>query len=432
MENWKSTLLGLLFLSVSPFLQAEIVIEQWEAEKGVPVYFVENHSLPIVDVSVVINAGSAQDPENRAGVAALTEGLLAKGAGDMDENALSDALADLGAVLGGAAGRLSSEVTLRTLSDNYKKSLSIFLDVLTKPHFTLPVFERERNNLRLELQDALTRPNILARRAFIRALYPNHPFGVLTTDQTLSKITRDDLVKFHQQYYVAANLKIVIVGDLKKSAAKKMANQIAVSFMDGEKTPAITAPQPLKDKETRKVPHPAAQSHILMGQITIARSDPDYFPMLVGNYTLGGGGFASRLMQEVREKEGLAYSVYSAFAAGVESGTFEMALQTERTQAPKALALMNKVVADFVKDGPSDAEVEAAKAYLSGSFPLNIDSNKKIMRQVIHIATHNLPLDTLNTWQARINAVTTDEVKAAYQKHLKPETFLLVQTDAQE
>ena len=137
-------------------------------------------------------------------------------------------------------------------------------------------------------------------------------------------------------------------------------------------------------------------------------------------------------MQEVREKEGLAYSVYSAFAAGVESGTFEMALQTERTQAPKALALMNKVVADFVKDGPSDAEVEAAKAYLSGSFPLNIDSNKKIMRQVIHIATHNLPLDTLNTWQARINAVTTDEVKAAYQKHLKPETFLLVQTDAQE
>lgn len=432
MEKMKKAWFCVFFLCVSPVVWAEITIEHWMTEKDVPVYFVENHNLPIVDIAVVIDAGSAHDPENRAGVAALTQGLLPKGAGDMDENALSDALADLGAVLGGTTGRLTSEVTLRTLSENHKKALNIFLDVLTQPHFVLPVFERERNNLRLELQDALTRPNILAQRAFIRALYPNHPFGVLTTDATLSRISRDDLVAFHRKFYVAQNLKIVIVGDMKKYAAQKIANQIASAFMQGERAPAIAAPTPLSARETRKVLHPAAQSHILMGQISIARSDPDYFPMLVGNYTLGGGGFASRLMQQVREKEGLAYSVWSSFAAGITSGTFEMALQTERSQAKKALELINKITADFVKDGPTDAEVEAAKAYLSGSFPLNIDSNKKLMRQVVYIATHNLPLDTLNTWQEKVNSVSADAVRAAYQKHLHPETFLLVQTDAQE
>lgn len=429
MEN-RFCLFFLFFFAQQAF--ANIDIEQWQTSNNVPVYFVENHNLPMVDVSVNIQAGSAQDFENKAGLAALTQALLAKGAADMDENTISEKLADLGAVFNGSVSRTHTELNFRTLKENQNATLSIFLDVLTQPFFLEKVFQRERANLRLELQDALTRPHVVTRRAFTRALYPQHPFGELVSAQTLSNITRDDLLEFHRRFYVASNLKIVIVGDLSIQEAQKMAEKIAFALPFGEKTPEINAPLPKESKENIILIHPATQSHILMGQITIARNHPDYFPLLAGNYILGGGGFSSRLMQEVREKEGLAYSVYSAFSAGAHSGTFEIALQTERSQAQKALKLIHNIVENLIKNGISPADLNTAQAYLSGSFPLNLDSNKKVLRQVVHIAQLDLPLDTLNTWQEQIQALTVEKVNAALKKHLQPHTFLTVQTDAKK
>ncbi len=408
---------------------AEITIQQWQSAQNVPVYFVESHNLPIVDVAVSFSAGSALDSPDKAGVANLTQALLNKGAGDKDENALSEKWADLGALLGGGVSRLNTELNLRTLKEKQSEAVELFLDVLTRPFFLEKVFQRERANLRLELQDALTRPNILTRRAFTRALYPDHPYGYLVSTQTLDRITREDLLLFHQRFYVAQNAKIIIVGDLSQKEAENLALKIARELPSGELAPTVSAPPPKKEAEFLNILHPATQSHLLMGQVTIARDHPDYFPLLAGNYILGGGGFASRLMQKVRDKEGLAYSVYSAFSAGVNTGTFEIALQTEQSQAQKALLLVQQIVKDCVANGVTQTELSQAKAFLSGSFPLNLDSNQKVFRQVVHIAQQNLPLDTLNTWQEKINAVTLEEVREALKKHIQPQTFLTVQTD---
>ena len=406
---------------------AGVKIEHWVSPAGARVYFVESRVLPMLDVQVDFAAGSMFDPEGKSGLAALTRGALDLGAGSRDETAIAEQLADIGAGLGGGADTDRASITLRTLSAKDKRSqaLDILGSVLHQPRFDAAIFEREKARTIAGLKEAMTRPDAIAGKAFWAAMYPNHPYGRQATPESVGNLNRDDLAAFHARYYNAANASITLVGDLSRAEAEKIAEAIAAGLPKGE---AATPPAPpaLAAGKTVKLPHPASQAHIHIGLPAIERGNPDFFPLLVGNYTLGGGGFVSRLMKEVRDKRGYAYSVYSYFAPLRQTGPFQISLQTKRSQAGEAIKVARNVLDGFLKEGPSEEELAAAKANLTGSFPLRLDSNKKLLENAAVIGFYGLPLDYLDQYQAKVQAVTADDIRQAFARRVTPANLVTV------
>ncbi len=402
-------------------------IQHWVAPTGAKVYFVASRDLPILDVQIDFVAGGARSPAEKSGVASLTASLLEAGAGDMDEEKISARLVDLGARLSSSSDHDKAGMNLRTLSSAEEKTgaLALMRAVLSAPTFPEAVLAREKTRTIESLKDADTRPDAIAGKRFVAALYPGHPYGNVATPESVARITRDDLVAFHKAYYTARSAVVSIIGDVSKSEAEAIAVQLTEALPAGEPAaalPAVTLPQ----RETVKVAHPAAQSHIHIGLPALTRTDPDYFALLVGNYTLGGGGFVSRLMKEVREKRGYAYSVYSYFAPRVLPGPFEIGLQTKREQAQDALKVVDEVLTKFLAEGPTAQELAAAKKNLIDGQALRIDSNAKLLGYLSLIGFYGLPIDNLDRFPRQIEAVTKDDVKAAFRRHVKPENLVTV------
>jgi len=421
-----------LFTAVIALLATQIAfagvkIEHWTTPSGARVYFVESRVLPMLDVQVDFAAGSMYDPEGKSGLAALTRAALDLGAGKRDETAIAEQLADIGANLGGSADTDRASVALRTLSakDKREPALDILRSVLHQPRFETAIFEREKARTIAGLKEALTRPDSIAGKAFWAAMYPDHPYGRQASPESVAGLNRDDLAAFHARYYVAANASITLVGDLSRGEAEKIAESIAGGLPKGEAASLPGAPQPPKGS-TVKVAHPASQAHIYIGLPAIERGNPDFFPLLVGNYTLGGGGFVSRLMKEVRDKRGFAYSVYSYFAPMKQTGPFQIGLQTKRSQATEAIRVTREVLDGFLKAGPSEEELAAAKANLTGSFPLRLDSNKKLLDNAAVIGFYGLPLDYLDQFQTRVQAVTVGDIKDAFARRVRPADLITV------
>lgn len=406
---------------------AGVKIEHWQTAGGTRVYFVESRVLPMLDVQVDFAAGSMFDPEGKSGLAALTRGILDLGAGGRDETAIAEQLADIGANLGGSADTDRASITLRTLSapDKRQAALDILASVVHRPQFAAPVFAREQARTIAGLKEAMTRPDSIAGKAFWAALYPSHPYGRQATPESIAALTRDDLVAFHARHYTAANASITLVGDIARSDAERIAEAIAGGLPAGQASTLPAPPEKPKWNLTQ-LAHPASQAHIYLGLPAVERGNPDYFPLLVGNYTLGGGGFVSRLMKEVRDKRGYAYSVYSYFAPLRQAGPFQIGLQTKRSQAGEAIKVVREVLADFLKNGPDDDELAAAKANLTGSFPLRLDSNKKLLDNAAAIGFYGLPLDYLDQYQARVQAVTARDIRQAFARHVRQENLVTV------
>ena len=395
-------------------------IDHWLAASGARVFFVENHDLPIVDVQVAFPAGSAYDPPGKAGLAGLTQGMLSLGSSDMDENAIASRLADLGAILGGGVDPDRSYVSLRTLSAEDKRgpALEVLRAVLGEPQFPADVFEREKTRSVLSLKDALTRPETIANHLFWSAMYPAHAYGRNATPESVGALKRADAQAFYQSHYAAQGAVVTLVGDLFREQAEAVAQRLTEKLPVAASTPAALATPQLPAASVHRIAHPAAQAHVLMGLPALKRGDPDFFPLLVGNYTLGGGGFVSRLMKEVREKRGFAYSVYSYFMPLAVDGPFQIGLQTKKEQATEALTVARDVLACFLAEGPSEEELRAAKQNLVGSFPLRLDSNGKILQNVAIIGYYGLPLDYLDRYAENVEKVTIDDVKAAFARHV--------------
>jgi zinc protease len=424
-------ILAALAMAVSLAAEAGVKIEHWVAPSGVRVYFVETHDLPILDVDVSFSAGGAYEPEGKAGLAGLTHGLLDGGAGDFDEEAISERLSNIGARMGGSADSDRAAVTLRTLS--YPKEKEAALDllrlVMTRPNFPEAVLAREKARSIAAIKEADTKPDAIAAKRFAAAIYPGHPYGVSATVESVGRIGRDDLVAFHRDHHSAKRATVSIIGDVTRAEAERIAQSLTEALPAGvpeTPVPAVKLPR----RETIKVAHPATQSHIHVGLPAVRRGDPDYFALLVGNYTLGGGGFVSRLMKEVREKRGYAYSVYSHFAPKKLEGPFEIGLQTKREQAADALKVATDVLAGFIQDGPTDAELAAAKKNLIDGFGLRIDSNAKLLANVSVIGFYGLPLTYLDDFPGKVAAVTAKDVREAFARHVKPENLVTVQVAA--
>ncbi|MDR2450912.1 MAG: insulinase family protein [Candidatus Accumulibacter sp.] len=421
--------LGALLLAVSCNVAvAGPVIEHWVAPSGARVYFVENHALPMLDLRVDFPAGSASDPAGKPGLASLTHVLLDLGAEGMDENAIANRLADLGAQVSGGVDRDRASVSLRTLSarETRDAALDVFRTMLCAPVFPADVFEREKARNVAALKESLTRPDTIVSRAFWAALYPDHAYGRSATPASIEAISRDELERFYREHYGAGGASLTIVGDIGRNEAEALAQKLT------EKLPVAAGASPsgvapgLPAGGEQRIAHPAAQAHVLIGLPALKRGDPDFFALQVGNYTLGGGGFVSRLMREVRDKRGFAYSVYSGFVPLMQPGPFLIGLQTRKEQADEALRVTRETLARFLAEGPAEAELQAAKQYLSGSFPLRLDSNGELVDNVAAIGFYGLPLDYLDTYMDKVEEVTATEVRAAFARRIRRENLVTV------
>jgi zinc protease len=423
----KKIVIASLLGALATLAQAGPKIEHWTAPSGARVFFIESRVVPIVDIQVDFAAGGAYAPEGKAGVAGLTRGLLDMGAGELDEEKIADRLADIGARLGGAADQDRASVSLRSLSSPREREAAIELMrlVLHQPAFSAAVLEREKARTIAGIREADTRPASIAAKRFAAALYPAHPYGRVPTAESVEKVTRDDLVAFYTAHYGARRATVSIIGDLSRGEAEAIAQRLTAGLPDApEKVSLPDTALPVRD--TVRVEHPATQAHIQLGLPTVRRGEPDFFPLLVGNYILGGGGFVSRLMKEVREKRGYAYSVYSYFQPQRERGPFQIGLQTKREQAREALTVVEEVLAEFLARGPSEEELKAARRNLADGFPLRIDSNRKLLEHLSVIGFYNLPLTYLDDFPRKVEAVTAADIRAAFQKHVRPEHMVTV------
>lgn len=410
-------------------VQAALPIQHWTTAEGARVYFVETRLLPMLDVAVSFPAGSARDTAATSGLATLTHTLLDQGAGGLADSQIAHRLADVGAQLGGSVDRDRATVSLRTLSSEYErnKAIDVLLTVLHKPDFPSAVVEREKRRLVAALREAEADPGTVASRAFMRAVYGDHPYARDPSGEvaTVEALDRAQVEAFYRSHYGAVNAVIVLVGDLARDDAEALAQRISAGLPDSPVLPPLPEVSPPEPRLLR-IAHPAQQSHVLAGTVGMARGDADFFPLLVGNYIVGGGGFDSRLLREIRDKRGFAYSAYSYFMPLAEPGPFQMGLQTQRTQADEALGVALDVLRAFISDGPSDADLEQAKANLIGGFPLRIDSNRKILDFVSVIGFYDLPLDYLDTWTSAVARVSREDVTRAFRARLDADRLVRV------
>jgi zinc protease len=414
---------------------AALKIESWTLPNGARVLFVENHSIPILDISVEFDAGSRRDPQGKSGVASLTNSMLARGLREgasaaepaMTEAQISDAFADTGAQRGGGAGADRAGATLRTLSSakEREQAVALLARVLAHPSYPENFLARDKARFISSIKESDTKPESIASKAFWRLMYGTHPYGRHETVESIGAIGRDDLLAFHAAHYVANRAIISMIGDITRPEADAIARQLSERLPRGEPLPPLPA-VPVTQGQEERIDHPASQAHILVGAPALARGDADYFPLTVGNYVLGGGGFVSRLMREVREKRGLAYSAYSYFNPLAQEGPFQAGLQTQKEQADEALKVVQQTLAAFLRDGATPQELKAAKDNLIGGFPLRIDNNRKILDNIAAIGFYRLPLDYLDTWTANVGKVTAADIKAAFNKKIAPERLATV------
>lgn len=408
----------------------ELNIQRWQTAEGARVLFVEAHEVPMFDVRLTFAAGSSQDG-NLAGAAMLTNAMLDEGIGGLDTTAIAAGFERLGAQFNNGAYRDMAIASLRSLSaaEQRDPAVALFANVVGAPLFPEKALTRLKGQVLAMLEQHKQNPGKVANQALYRTLYGSHPYAAPSegNEASIKNLKREQLAAFHSRAYAAGNAVIAVVGDLSREDAEKVAAQISARLPKGA---ALAAPAaPTAPAATRQhVEFPSQQTHLLLAQLGIDRRDPDYAALYVGNQILGGGGFGSRLMEELREKRGLTYGVYSHFSPMQVAGPFTVSVQTRADQSEATLALVRQLVRDFIAQGPSAEELARVKRELAGSFPLTTASNADIVSQLGAIGFYDLPTTQLEDFMKQVQALTVDEVKAAVARHLNDEAFVVVST----
>ena len=360
----------------------------------------------------------------------MTNGLLVEGSDGLTAQEVAERFESVGAQISIDSLRDMAIVGVRSLTD--ERYLNVVIDtfkkVLSRPDFTSRAFERDLASMKVSVQAGKQSPASIADEAFYKALYGNHPYAnpVGGTDESLDSIKRADVERFYKKYYVRKNAQIVIVGAISKEEAKKIANEIMDDIADGSKPADIPEVQPLTQSQTIQIDFPSKQSHIFVGQPGIKRGDEDYFTLYVANHPFGGSGFASRLLGKIREDRGLVYSVYSYFSPMRERGPFIMGMQTKTEQKDTALALLNSELEKYIKNGPTEEELKSSVENIVGSYPLNLDSNSKLLSYLSMIGFYDLPLSYLQNFVANVEGVSLSEIKETIKRRIQPNKMVTV------
>ena len=400
-----------------------INIQRWQMDNGAKVLLVERHELPLVDIDVAFDAGTRRDAANKIGVADYAGALMDMGAGDLSEEDIRKQSSDLAVTVASYAGLERSGVRIRSLSEakTLQPTLALANTILTQPRYEAAVLKREQDRSVLSLKQNETNPQFLGNRAMTRLNYPKHPYGYSAweNEKTIRAIKVADLQRFHAQYFRPQTAVISIVGDLNRSQAEQVAATLLAGLPQDKIALAPIAAVPVKGGQTTTIAHPASQAHLALGLPVFTRDDPDYFPLLIGNYTLGAGGFDSLLMQELRDKRGYTYGASSSLEPLQQKGEFSINMSTKKASAADALKVSKEVVSQYVAQGPTEAQLQQAKANIIGGFPMRFDTNAKLLSWLGTIGFYNLPSDYLDTYTQKVNALTTEQIREAWQRRIK-------------
>ena len=397
--------------------------------------FVETHALPMVNISVAIRAGAIYDPQDNPGVANLTAMLLDEGTKSRTSKQIAEEIDFIGGKLSASGGEDFSSASLVVLKKDLKTGMDLLSDILLNPAFPEEELERKKKETIASIISEKDDPGAVVSKAFYKAVFPGHPYGIPVEgeEESVGKITRDDIVRFYQQYYKPNNAIVAVVGDL---GYKEAVALIEEYFRQWGKSKITLPDVPAVTKVTKKgsilIDRNITQANIVLGHTGISRDNPDYYAVSVMNYILGGGGFQSRLIKEIRDKKGLAYSVYSRFDVNKYPGAFSVEIQTKNESALEALegikAELNKIRDEKV----SDEELKDAKSYITGSFPLKFDTNAKISNFLVQIEFYNLGLDYLNEYVKKIERITKDDIMRVARKYIDTENYIMVAVGNQE
>lgn len=410
-------------------LHAAPKIEHWTTDKGLRVYYVAAPELPMLDMRIVFAAGSARD-DSAAGVSMLTSGILNKGAAKMNADQIAEAFESVGAKYSAGSGLERSWLTLRTitLEKQQNAAIDMWLKVLSQPDFPAQDFERSKKQALIGLEAEKQNPGSIASKAFYKNLYGQHPYASPKngTEATINNMTIEDLKAYYKTFYVAKNGVLAIVGDIDRKQAEEIANRVSGALTEGQVAAALPKVEPLTEAKTVKIDFPSTQSHIYIGQPGNKRGDNDYFSLYLGNHVLGGGGFTSRLMKEIRVKRGFAYSVYSYFQPQKEFGPYIVGMQTKNEQVDQAIDVARKELQQFIEKGPSDEELEQSQKNITGGFPLRTASNSDIVSYVAMIGFYGLPLDYLDTFSQKVTSLKVADITDAFKRRVNPGAMLTV------
>jgi len=411
-------LIFLLFITNFVCAKETPLIKHWQTNNAVAVYFVRTTQLPMLDVRMLFNAGSAQD-EKLYGLANLTGMMLNEGTKKLNNNQIAEKFDDLGTQFGVHVNRDASIAGLRCLTKKaiLLPSIELLHDIISQPVFLNKELKRIKRQILIEIAAQQQLPSVVATKTFYAALYKDFPYAhaVIGNKKTIASIDRSDVIKFYQQHYTAKNAILVLVGNISQVTAKALANKITADLPSGKTIKKLSPPSPVTEDLTKQIKFPGTQSYIRIGCLGLNYNDPHLFPILVGNYILGAGVLVSRLFTEIRQKYGLSYSVKSKFIALKNRGPFLMLLQTKNRSTQQALELTKSVLNKFIQNGPTKKELLDAKKFLLGNFALQLDSNAKIANTISIITFYNLPLNYLDTYKKNIRAVTMQGVKKAFQ-----------------
>ena len=403
-------------------------IEHWTTADGTRGFYVYAKEIPMVDIQVRMDAGATRGKADIAGVARMTVNLLNSGAAGMSLEEIAIALSEVGAQFGAGIDYDMTRLSLRSLTDAdlFDKALDLFIKIGSKPDFPEKHFKRSQKSRIASIEAGWQNAGTVLNRHLIPLVFKNHLYSQRETVETVGNMTVEDLKKFHRTYYLRNTMAVIIVGDISLEQAKRTVDKISAAFPNGEKPPPIPAVKPLTQPVKVAVPHPSQQVHVTIAQPLIKIGDPDTHALMVGNRILGGGGFGSRLLNEIRVKRGLAYSASSYFQTRREAGPLRIGFQTHASQKDIAISVAQDVINDFVKNGPTEEEVESARKSILSGTPFRFASNRSILGAVSRIAYFGLPLDTLEKFNERIESVTREDVMAAFKRHVNPDALITV------
>ncbi len=430
------TFMGFSVVNASERVQEGKII-QWFTSNGMKVLYQRAESLPMIDFRLIFDAGAARDGHFKsdngivlAGLAKLTNGLIFEGTSELSADQIAEQFAALGVEYGNGSYRDMAIVNLRTLSYEQQRNsaLDLLTQVLSNTSFPEEALARENARMLVSLDYVDQTPSKKASRFFYESLYKSHPYGTPPggNRESLKLIQRKDLLAYYQQFYVAKNAVLAIVGDLTEAQAQVYAEKISSAFPEGEKVEKLPFASQNSEAVVIRKNHPSTQATVLMGQPVLKRGDIDLYALYVGNHILGGSGFSARLMKEVRVKRGLTYSIGSYLVPMHAQGPYQFSFTTKESSTNEAIKLVEENLKRFIEEGPTQDELDDAKLNITGSFPLRQTSNKDIVENLAVIGFYELPLDYLEQYNAHIEAVTLEQIKSAYKRRVHPEKMVTI------
>ena len=407
---------------------AAMIPQRSVLENGMILLTSEQRALPMVSIELLIDAGSRHDTPKQEGLANLTARLLTYGTQRRTALEISDALDFIGARLSTGCGEDLANVGMTVLKKDIGTGLELLAEVLTASTFPQDEIDRQKQSILASIRAREESPSDIAQRRFAAALYPQSPYGrpVEGDESSVKGLEQKSLKAFYERYYRPNRTILSVVGDISHQEIAQALNQVFRSWAKGE--PA-TPPVPLSkagSAETIRVNKDLTQANIILGHEGVGRENPDYYAIQVMNYILGGGGFSSRTLDSIRNERGLAYSVYSYFGAEKRRGSFELVMQTKNETALEAIRIANAEIRRIREELVAEEELTDAKDYLTGSFPLRFDTNRKVANFLAQVEYFELGLDYPERYPDFIRKITREDVLRVAQKYLKPEQLITV------